>query len=369
MLNNSIKIAILFPKDSEYLFYDDSKRPYGGANVQLFEIAKEISRNDTISLFCFILKYKNVNIQKHLKLNLIQTYYEDDSFFTKIIKLHKRIYKNKPDIIIQRGLTLESCLLAFYCYLMNIKFVFMFAHDIETLGKYQKNRKKCSLFKLLLMFSYKLVVQNLIEYNNLIDKVNQKRLLIVKKGLHLEKLKKINKEKIYDAAWIGRCDEWKNPHIFVDLAKKYNNYKFLMLTYPSINCTNYYNDVVKIVKKLNNITFYDFIPNNIIYNLLQQSKIFCLTSDMEGDWPMVVLEAAAVGVPILSLFINYELLIDNYHAGLYCEGNMDLFYKNFEMLVNNSKKRMELSHNAQKYIMDNHDIHKNVKQLTSSIIN
>jgi len=163
-------------------------------------------------------------------------------------------------------------------------------------------------------------------------------------------------------------DEWKKPEIFIKLAKKYKQNKFLMIVPPPMNKLKYYDEIIKEIKKLNNITYCKFIPNNMVLKLLQQSRIYCLTSDMEGDWPMVVLEAAAVGTPILSLFINYDFLIDKYHGGIFCNNNLNLFYKNFETLIKNPAKLQKLSKNAHKYIIDNHDINKNVDNLINSII-
>ena len=55
-----MNIGIIFPKDSEALFYKNSKRSYGGANIQLFKIAKQLSEFEGINVKCFIPDY-NLN--------------------------------------------------------------------------------------------------------------------------------------------------------------------------------------------------------------------------------------------------------------------------------------------------------------------
>lgn len=364
-----LKIGIIFPKDSEALFNVNSQRPYGGANIQLFQIARQMLSNKDIKLFSLITDYDIVQFPESHKFNIVRTFKESDSFIKKIIKTHKIIKENKIDYLIQRGLTFESCLMAFYCYLFKIKFIFMFAHDIETLGRYQSNRNKCMVFNILLTFSHKLIVQNRLQYNNISNKTNKSKISIIKKGLDLNKIKSLstNLEKEFDCIWIARCDEWKNPEDYIRLAEVHKDRKFLMIAPPAIGKEAYYNSLIEKIRSVKNIVYYDFVDNDKIYELLIKSKVFCITSDIEGDWPMVVLEAAAVGVPILSLKINYDDLIDTYSGGIYCDSDINVLMEKFKLLVSDSELNRNLSENAVRFIYENHDIVENVKKLVKEI--
>ena len=83
---------------------------------------------------------------------------------------------------------------------------------------------------------------------------------------------------------------------------------------------------------------------------------------------MVVLEAAAVGVPVLSLKINYDDLIDTYHGGIFCESDFIRMNENLKLLVSDENLNREMSKNAKQYVMENHDIVKNVKTLIDEIL-
>jgi glycosyltransferase involved in cell wall biosynthesis len=140
-----------------------------------------------------------------------------------------------------------------------------------------------------------------------------------------------------------------------------------MIAPPAIGKEAYYNSLIKKIRSVENIVYYDFVENDKIYELLIKSKVFCITSDIEGDWPMVVLEAAAVGVPILSLKINYDDLIDTYSGGIYCNSDITVMMEKFELLVSDSELNRNLSENAVRYIYENHDIGENVKRLFKEI--
>lgn len=175
--------------------------------------------------------------------------------------------------------------------------------------------------------------------------------------------------KDFDCIWIARCDEWKNPEDFIKLAQRNKDFTFVMVAPPAIGKKEYYKGIIKLVRSTHNIIHYDFVENEKIYELLARSKVFCITSDLEGDWPMVVLEAAAVGVPILSLKINYDDLIDKYKGGMYCNSDLNTMIREFKLLVSDSEFNKQMSENAVKYIYEKHNIIENVKKLLLEIRN
>jgi len=360
-----LKIVTIFPKDSEALFNRSSRRTFGGADVQMYLITKELKKIKEVSIYSFIVRYPTIDFKDSGEFNLIKTFNETDSLLKKFIIYHKKIKKIRPDIIIQRGLTLFSCLLALYCRFAGIKFVFMFAHDIESLGRYQKDEKKCFLFPMLLKNAYRLIVQNEYEYSQIADKADASKIKIIKKGLDLEKISH-GLKKTFDAVWVGRCEPWKKPEAFIELAKMNPDCRFLMICSPVTAREEYYRTIREAVADAGNITFEGFVKNELIYKLLSQSRVFCITSEMEGDWPMTVLEAAATGLPILSLHLNYGEMLTSYKAGCLSNDILTLS-RNFRHLIKNKKVWEEQSRNARNYIEKNHQLNLNMQHLYKSI--
>ncbi len=357
-----MKLVCIFPKDSEALFNRKSGRTFGGANIQMYIIARELSNYSDIETYSFIPNYDEILFDESDRFNLIKTFNETDTVLKKFWTYHKKIQGIKPDAIIQRGLTLFSCLLAFYCKAFGIKFVFMFAHDIESHGLYQKNQKRCTLFPLLLRFSYLLLVQNEYELHNL-QKYNQgDRVKLLKKGVDLSKIPE-GGDKIYDCIWIARCERWKNPEIFIELADENRSLRFLMICSRATGKEDYFDEVKHRALAVENLEFIDFVDYQEVYKLLAKSRIFCITSDLEGDWPMTVLEAAASKLPILSLKLNYGNLFSHYNAGFHCEGDVAIMNRRLKELIEDKDLYQRMSDNALQYAGENHDIKMNVKKL------
>ncbi len=363
-----MKIAIIFPKDSEALFNRSSDRTFGGANVQMFMIARELFGRPGVEAFSLIPDYPVIDFDDAERFNLVPTFKESDSFFKKVWTYDRTLRRLKPDVILQRGLTIESCLFALYARIFGMRFVFMLAHDIESEGKYQKNRKKCPLFFLLLRFAHLIVAQNELERDNIIRMRPSTRVAILKKGLDFSKIKK-SRKKDYDAIWIARCERWKNPEVFLELAGANPKLRFCMICSKVAAHEAYFDEIRSKAQGRRNVVFFDFVKYDEVYTLLAKSKVFCITSDYEGDWPMTVLEATATGLPVLSYKLNYGELLNTYGAGYYCYGKIEQLKSCLNKLIDDAPLRSGKSHNSTLYANRMHSIKENIDlllKLTSS---
>ncbi len=361
-MNGQKSIAIFFPKDSEAIFNKTSKRTFGGTAIHLYHFARELFPLGKI--FSIIPEYSAIDFPDKDKFNLGMLYKESDSPIIKFLKFRKFLKKNNLGAVIQLGLTLESCILSLYLFVIGIKFVFIFVHDVESLGFYQNSRKRCFFFWFLVKFASILIAQNDIEKENLISKYPdiEKKVKVLKKGIDFSKIKQSG-EKEYDCISIARCEEWKNIEAYLEIAKRNQNCKFLLIAPPVHGKEHYYSHIKNLVSQIKNVTFYSFVPYEDIYTIISLSKIMIVTSDMEGDWPLTVLEATASGVPVISLNYSYGNLIDGYGAGFYCNGSMEKMNEYFNKLINNKNLLDEMSKNAYRYSYENHNIKTNALKL------
>ena len=371
MINKTekIKIAVFFPKDSEAVFNVKSRRTFGGGTIHLYHFVKELFNYDVIP-YTIIPEYDHIEFSDEDYYNLVQLYRESDNFIIKFLKFTRFLRKEKTEIVMQIGLTLESCFLSFFCRMVKRKFVFFFASDVESAGYYQNSKKRCYIYRMLLRYTDLLVVQNEFQKDT-IKRLNPKyesKIKVLKKGIDFTKLKKTD-SKDYDAIWIARCEKLKNIEACIKLAEMNPQKKFLIISPPAPGKEDYYNEVVLKINEVNNIKFFPFTSQAETYKYIAASKSMILTSEYEGDWPLTVLEAVSSGVPVISLCLNYGGLIDEYKAGFFCNNQIELADKFFKQLINDDKLLKEMSKNAVRYSRDFHDIKKNTEQLYELLIN
>ncbi len=356
------KIALIFPKDSEALFNKKSSATFGGANVQMYQIGKELSNYKEITTYSLINNYSHISFDDTESFNLIKTFMETDNVIKKILVYHRKLKEIRPDILIQRGLTLFSCLLAIYCKVKKIKFVFMFAHDREVNGRYQRTNKKCILFKLLLVFSHLLVCQSQHQLNQINRKYLQKSSLILS-GYEIEE---IDNTEMNSILWVGRLEEWKRPDLFLELARLNRGIDFIMIAPKSPGYENVYNEIIKKAHHIPNLEHIDFVHYNKINEYFKKASIFVNTSVQEG-FPNTFIQACKNKTPIISLNVNPDHFLDRHSCGFFCGDDFDLMNNNLDRITKDKKTIEFMGENGYKYALENHDIKKNVKKLIESI--
>ncbi len=354
-----MKIFLFFPKDSEALFNKRIIRTFGGASVQMYNIAKELSNYSEIKTYSIIPEYNSINFDDFEKFNLLMVYKESDNAIMKLLKFLKVLIKIKPDIIIQRGLTTESCILAFICWLVKIKFVFMFAHDVEVNGLRQKDQSRVMLFFMLRKFTYAIITQNKYQHDTFLHKYKGKSVIIYN-GFEIKKRNTV-KNKRNCILWVARCDEWKQPEIFILLAKKNQKLKFCMIC-PKSQDERFFNYIKEQALAIKNLLFVDFVPYDKIDEYFKHSLLFVNTSLYEG-FPQTFIQATMNGVPIVSLYVNPEEFLNIHQCGYCCNGSIELLDKKIKELIHNKKQYEFLSKNAFKYALENHDISVTVRNL------
>lgn len=341
------KIVILFPKDSEALFDPTSSRTFGGASVQLYNISRSLGEFSDIKVIQGLYEYPSVRRQSFEGTPLIDFFCnEHDFILVKFIKSIRFFERYRPDYVMQRGLTLFSCMLAFFCRMTGIRFIFMFAHDLEVQGRYQKNGKICPLYFLLKLSSWRLIAQHRWQYNHLPE---NKRELIYSGYSMPEKNKASMKSPVL---WVGRLEPWKNPELFIDLAREYPERSFVMIAPSFHRHEEYGRKIHETAKMLPNLTLYDFIPYKNIDSYFKNASFYVSTSEKEG-FPNTFVQAAMFGIPVISLHVNPDEVLTEYEFGVFCDNS-------FEKLVLSLKiddaLYSKLSENAFRYACERHDI-------------
>jgi glycosyltransferase involved in cell wall biosynthesis len=369
MKDKDLKVCFISP-EAYPLFNPSIKANFGGAEVQMTLLSKELAKKENLDIHFIVADYGQKERESYDGVKVWTGLNFKDNKLKQVLEFFMVFNKVNADVYVQRTLTFQSALIGLYCRISRKKFVYMVAHDREVDGNHQMYNNFFGRFfiKLNFLFAHRVVVQN--EYEkSFLEKQNYKqKVLILKKGLNLRgTIPKTNKK--YDAIWVGRSERFKRPKMFLRLVEMNRDLRFLMICAKSNTAPRVFHFVKNKAKKLKNLVFLEFVENEEIHRYLAESKIYIFSSKQEGDWPMVVLEAAASKLPILSYDLNYDCLIDRYRGGVLCKGNFDLMNSKLIELIANEDKRKKMGENAYKYIEENHNIEVNAKKFLKIITN
>jgi glycosyltransferase involved in cell wall biosynthesis len=359
------KIAIIAPKLYPVLKHSDIDT-FGGAEVALALVARELSRSADFDVHVLVGDYGQNEEQRMQGLILHRALNSDAGTLRNAAKLLKSLRRVDAQVYIQRTLTIASALIALYCRASRRKFVYWVAHDGETDGAHPLYKKITTSLLVDLMFrlSSRVIVQNKYEEEQLRERVSGIQCTLIKKGIPLPSDTAERQESI-DAIWVGRCDEWKNPEAFIELAREQSDFRFLMICPAAQGKEEYHRKVMSRASDCTNLDVRGRTANHEVLELMRQSKVFCITSYQEGDWPNVVLEAASLRKPVLSLAINYDDLITKYEGGRFANSSFSIFADEFRRMMHDTERRKKMGSGAYNYVRETHNARDQNNKLTA----
>jgi len=349
------KIAIVFPKDSESIF-NNKKCTFGGATVQLFNYAMELSKKHEV--YCLMNETDSIEKSKFPNLNIIFTFSKSDNYVKKIISFHRAIRSVNPDVVIQRGLTRISTFLGFYSRMYGIVYLFMFAHDRECRGRFQRSARLNSLYPLLLFSAHFLIVQNDYQFEN-IPVLFRKKVSKITSGYSMELPQNSFKNGVL---WVSRLEPWKRPEICIEAAVKNPDIQFTMIAPIDDHNVGYADEIFKMAGNSKNIRIIDFVRFDEIDVYFKNSRLFLNTSIEEG-FPNTFIQACKNGTPIVSLNVNPDEFITQCGAGEFCNNDISKMNIAIRQICTNNSCFEKYSASAGEYARNNHSIEKNVEKL------
>jgi len=365
-MDNKKNIKICFIALQAYpLFNNKIKSTFGGAEVQLNLLAKEFSKNKNFDVHFMVGNYNQKGIEVYNNIKVWKSLNFKNNIFKKILDFYKVFKRINADIYIHRALSPFSGIIALYCKIKKKKFVYMVAHDRETDETHEVFKNKISSLLANLTFKY----SNLIITQNRYQKKNLKKKgiksIVIKSCYSI--LKKITKKKDY-ILWVGRSSNFKQPKLFLRLAKINGDKTFVMICPPSKKNPELSKQIREGSNKIKNFKFIKFVPFDKINKYFQEAKVFINTSIQEG-FPNTFIQAAKNKTPIISLNVNPDDFINDYNCGYYCHNSFKLMGKNLNKLLGDKKLYETMSRNVFKYAKENHDIKINSKKLVKLIQN
>lgn len=358
-MKNNIKIC--FVASTAYSLFNPSyKASFGGAELQIYLISKELAKDDKIDVSVIVAANNGRQIEVYDKVNVYKAYNLKRNFLNYIkssIQLYFALKKINPDIVIRRSGGGEVGVCALYCKLNKKKFIYNVASDFDLNGVFFQGSKG-KIFKYGFLHSDKYIAQTNSQVKILKQKYNKNinNIYLIKNSFHINQSNAYKKENIL---WVGRSINIKRPEIFLKLAKDFSKEKFVMIMQKSDSqLWDKINNKAKNIQNLELIKRVDFHEINKYFN---KAKVFVNTSTGEG-FPNTFLQAANAQTPILSLKVNPDSFITNNKCGTACNDDYTQLKQSLKKMLQDKIYYQNLANNCLKYINKNHNIKENIKK-------
>ena len=336
------------------LFNPNSRASVGGAEVQIFNLATYlhgIGHEVSIVVGDFGQSeeevFDGIRLLKAFALGAKGM----AGKLTSKLRLFAALSSADADIYVASGASSDAALISLYCRLRGRKFVFRTAHEFDCNGRNESSGLAGRLYRFGLRGADAVVTQH---YGH--------RELLRARGVRSEVIRNAfpitepaGGDRAIDAFWIGRCEPWKNPEMFLDLAETCPNRFFVMICPPELHQPALFDRVEARAATLPNLRFIERIPFRESQAYFDAARVFVGTSDFEG-FPNTYLQACLSGTPILSYKVDPDGFIENRGAGYVAGGDYDAMVQGLHRLLDDREEWKERSAKAWQYVRETHDI-------------
>ena len=338
------------------LFEPRSLAPMGGAELDMYSLARGLSGTNQVSVITGDWGQKKVEFFDEIRV--IKSFRLGArgpiQFLKGLVVFWKSLTKSDADIYLSSGAGPEVGVIAFFCKLKKKKFIYRTAHLIDCNGLYVKtNGLSGSIYEYGLHNASKIVT----------SVKHHKDILIARYTDFTEKIYHINlgifpHDVVSDKShvlWVARCEKWKRPEIFLEIARTLNKVPFIMICPRQKNDVIYFEEIKRKAENLPNVTFIEFVPFKDIQPYFDGARVFINTSDFEG-FTYTLIQSGLARTPVVYLNVNPDEVITKYDIGYVSDGNTANMIKQIKNLLQNEKDWDRKSENSFEYVKENHDI-------------
>jgi len=345
------------------LFQKKSKGYFGGAELQMSLIVKQLAKDKRFEVSLMTGDYGQKRVIKKGRLTIYRCFDKGKRRSFELIKIFLLAWRINADVYVGRTANKMINLTAWFGGVFNKKIVYMMAHDWDS--QLTGFSKRSSVNRKLFHQGLKkvdLVMAQTKKQQKRLEKNFGKPSVLMRSLAKPTRLKKRLKRDLI--LWVGRSDDWKRSLSFIKLAQALLKERFVMVCRQG-NDANLFYQASNLAVEQDNLKFYPVVSIEEIIKLFQRAKIFVNTSTAEG-FPNTFLQSGLVKTPVLSLKVNPDNYLNQFNCGLVAKNSQKLLVKYCRQLIKNSQLRKIMGKNHYDYVRKNHSL-KNVEIFKQAI--
>src|SRR3989338_2802453 len=330
------------------LFHPEYVAPHGGAEVELFFLAKKFAeKKNTVHMVVGDLGQPKIETVENVRLWRGIPIQQSTVLFgiMRTLSLFRTWKDINADIYLVKGAGGITFQLALFCTLYKKKYIMKTSHK-KNIDLSLKKKPYHAFYRWALTRADAVIVQNKEDIG--IIQQNYHIAAKVIKNYHPipPPRKPASPGTPLMLVWVGRITSIKRPHLFLDLAKKFPEHVFRMIGF--ISDTALWQKIKKESERIPNLTIITNEPHHKMDQHYQQASLLVSTSSLEG-FPNTFIEAMKWGVPIASLSVNPDQCITKHALGIVGNDDLEYFANQLKTLIENPKMIHQYGKNAYHY--------------------
>lgn len=352
------------------LYNPQSGLQFGGAEVQFYLLAKALAKDSAYAVsvlttvdhqpgieFCDGLRvYKRLGRgrveSKSRRRGVLGHVQRFLSYLFAFKEMKQQFIEIDADIYLHAGAGVEVGAYGLICRLLGRRFLFFIASTADLWEPYGTVKGPLKwLFPLGIRLAHEVVCRSVEQQKGLKSRYGRAGVLI-RTGHPSPPTRDVKKSYVL---WVGRGNPLKQPEIFLELAARIPQHRFVMV----VSHENAHFDLLRRVRagaaRLRNLELYEDVPWSGVDRYFAGAQLFINTSTHEG-FPNTFVQSVLSGTPVVSLLVDPDGILGEQQIGICAGGDFERLVEVTEQLLDDAEERARLGQRANAYGLANHSL-------------
>jgi len=366
------------------LYNPQSGLPFGGAEVQFFLLATALANDSSydVSVLTTVDHQPGIEFQGRMRVykrlgrrrmdqksrqGILDRFRQLTDYLLALREMRRQFININADIYLHAGAGVEVGAYGLICRLLKRRFLFFIASSADLWEPYGKVEGPLKwLFPLGIRLAHEVVCRSIEQQNRLRDQYGRTGVLI-RTGHPRPPTRDASRSHVL---WVGRGNPLKQPEIFLELAARMPQHRFLMVVAHEDAHLDLLQRVRARAAMLSNLDLYEDVPWSEIDTCFARARIFVNTSTYEG-FPNTFVQAALSATPVVSLLVDPDGVLENQQIGVCAGGDFERLVELTKGLLADVQATTSLGRRACSYATANHSLDKvtgDLKRLIHTLI-
>lgn len=344
----NIKVCFVSPKVYP-LFNTQVEGVFGGAEVDLYYLGTELANDLRYTVSYIAADYSQPAYEVIEKVHIFKSLSFKESKLLAFVKIWRAMRRANADIYIFKNVS-GILLVAMFCILNRKEFIYRTAHSTHCDGTYQiKHPIQGKIYEFCVRRSSHVFTQNRDDRDGL-QRTMGVEATHVPNG---HRIPPISEEARNTILWVGRSVDFKQPQLYLEMARQFVTEKFVMICQQATgDCA--YERLIEEASQIPNLEFMERVLFKDVDVYFRRAKLFVNTSESEG-FPNTFIQSCKAATPILSLTVNPDRFLDCHGCGVCAEGDWDRFMEGARYLLTHNRGR-EYGDRGRAYVCKYHNV-------------
>ena len=369
MSNESLRLCVVTPTHSSATM--------GGAQYQIECLLEKLSLSGRYEIHYLARRISDIAHSDHYRLTGIASRSASSrlGFIADAPALLRKLRTIRPDVIYQRVACAYTGVSAYYARGGNARMLWHIAHDNDvTPGALPGagNRLRHMLERRAIEYGIRHADHIIAQTQHQVDLLKQyydRAADLIVRNFHPAPTEKIDKSGMFTVLWVANLKPWKNPEAFVRLAsslKDLESVRFIMIGGHSKyrGSVGHLDALLQSIDGTPNLSYVGQKNQDEVNDYLARSHVFVNTSLEEG-FANTFIQAWMREVPVVSLHVNPDGVLDNEQVGIHARTEANLAQAIREFYADESTRR-EYAARAKAYAFKYHST-RNIELLRTLI--